>query len=210
MPQLRANLSKNSSIPFVNGGVLWGDDVNKRFYLFGGEHHQQPPNKLTLFSYDTILDQWESLGGPPPDIRGVSYGAGVSVPSRGEGYYYGGWLSNNSVPAWTGDRQATGGLVVYEMDSDAWSNRTGPDGVGRAEGVLNYIPASDGGILVYFGGVQDPGNGSIVGLPMDQIFVHDILSSKWYEQTATGDVPEMRSRFCVGVTWAADRSSYNM
>jgi hypothetical protein len=210
MPQLYANLSKNATIPSVNGGVLWADDVNKKFYLFGGEYYQTPPNALTLYSYDTLYDNWNILNQPPSTIYGVSYGAGVSVPELGQGYYYGGWISNSSVPNWTGGRVATSGLVNYNMDRNQWTNFTGPDKYGRAEGVMAYIPASDGGMLVYFGGVQDSGNGTMVGQPMNQIFVFDIASSKWYSQNATGDVPEMRTRFCAGVAWAPDSSSYNV
>jgi hypothetical protein len=214
MPQLYANLSKNSTVPNVHGGTLWADEVNKRIYLFGGEYYIDPPTPYNLFSYDILGNHWDSLGPPKSaSIQSVSYGAGVSVSSRGEGYYYGGWLSNTSVPNWGSNAPiATGGLIKYSMDTNTWSNNSGPaDGIRRAEGIMNYIPASDGGLLVYLGGIQDLwGNGSYVGQPMNEILLYDVLSSKWYVQTATGDIPNMRRRFCGGVTWAMDQSSYNM
>ena len=45
---------------------------------------------------------------------------------------------------------------------------TGPQGgVPRAEGVLLYAPAGDGGLLIYFGGVEQPfGNDTVAPLPM--------------------------------------------
>jgi hypothetical protein len=211
MPQLYANLSKNATVPSVNGGILWADDVNKKFYLFGGEFYQTPPTDLQLYSYDVLNNYWQTLGGAPQSINGVSYGAGVSIPAKGEAYYYGGWLSNNSMPGWTGDRMATTGLVRYVMDTNSWTNVTGPtDRIRRAEGAMVYIPASDGGMLVYFGGVQDRGNGTVAGQSMSEILIFDLASSRWYKQTATGAVPEMRARFCAGVTWAPDQSSYNV
>ena len=213
MPQLYANLTKNTTVPSVHGGTLWADTVNKRFYLFGGEYYQQPPSQqFTLWSYDTIYDTWESFGSPPqPGLAAISYGAGVSIPERGEGYYYGGWKSKNTVPGWTGPPVAMAGLVKYSMDSNHMSNNTGPDKIGRAEGAMVFIPIGDGGMLVYFGGVQDlHGNGTVVGQPMDKILLYDVLSSKWYTQNATGTVPQMRRRFCAGATWAPDQSSYNM
>ncbi|KAK8049318.1 hypothetical protein PG994_011048 [Apiospora phragmitis] len=215
MPQLYANLSKDSSIPSVHGGILWGDDVNKRFYLFGGEYTtQQPPadTPAPLWAYDVPRNRWELVSHPPPNsISAVSYGAGVAVSERGEGYYYGGWLSNNSVPGWKGPRAATTGLIRYAMDTKEWSNTIGPDdGIRRAEGVMVYLPVSDNGLLVYFGGIQDPGNGSLVGQPMDEIHLYNIGTSKWYDQHASGDVPDMRRRFCAGATWAQDQSSYNI
>ncbi|KAK0630774.1 hypothetical protein B0T17DRAFT_590186 [Bombardia bombarda] len=213
MPELYANLSKNSSVPSVNGGTLWTDNVNKRFYLFGGEYYQQPPPPyFTLWSFDALSGSWDSLGQPAQAIiNGVSYGAGVSISERGEGYYYGGWMSNNSIPGWSGPAVATSALVKYDMDTNAWTNSTGPDSTRRAEGAMVYIPISDGGMLVYFGGVQDRFvNGTVTGQPMEQIYVYDILSSRWYVQNATGAVPQMRRRFCAGATWAADQSSYNI
>ncbi|KAG7290601.1 hypothetical protein NEMBOFW57_000604 [Staphylotrichum longicolle] len=213
MPQLYANLTKNATIPSVHGGTLWADNVNKRFYLFGGEYYQQPPSRqFTLWSFDTIYKNWESVGSPAQDdIGDVSYGAGVSISETGEGFYYGGWKSNNTVPGLTGPPVAQSGLVKYSMDSNTWSTDQGPDSVGRAEGVMVFIPIGDGGMLVYFGGVQDPhSNGSWIGQPMESIFLYDVLSSKWYTQNATGRVPPMRRRFCAGATWATDQSSYNI
>ena len=97
------------------------------------------------------------------------------------------------------------------MDTNSWTKLAGPDDIKRAEGVMTFIPASDRGMLVYFGGLQDPGdNGTMVPQPMDQVFLYDIISNKWHIQEANGIVPEYRKRFCAGAVWAKDRSSYNM
>ncbi|KAH8890788.1 hypothetical protein GQ53DRAFT_649582 [Thozetella sp. PMI_491] len=212
MPQLFPNLTKNSSVPDVSGGILWADKVNKKFYLFGGEYYQETPAPtFALYAYDILYDYWSSIPiSTGTSLQRLSFGAGTSVSERGEGYYYGGWLSNNSVLNWNGPSVATAGLIKYTMDTNTFINGTGPDLIRRAEGSMVYIPASDGGMLIYFGGLQDPGNGTVIGQPMEQIFVYDILSSKWYTQTATGTVPAIRRRFCADVTWAPDQSSYNI
>lgn len=212
MPQLYANLSKNGSVPEVNGGALWADDVNKRTYLFGGEYFNAPPTTFNLFSYDVINDYWDNFGPPSQSgILPVSFGAGTAISELGAGYYYGGWLSNNSALGWTGGEVATTGLIKYNYDDNSWTNNTGPDSTRRAEGSMNYIPASDGGMLVYFGGIKDPyTNGTIVGQDMDTVFLYDILSGKWYQQRTTGSTPQVRRRFCSGVTWPDDQSSYNV
>ncbi|KAK4231534.1 autophagy-related protein 3 [Podospora fimiseda] len=213
MPQLYANLTKNNTVPSVSGGILWADNINKRFYLFGGDYYQQPPPpQFVLWSYDVINREWVTFGSPTQaSIQSVSYGAGATIVERGEGYYLGGFKSKDSVAGWTGSSVAVSGLVKYSMDTNSWTNNTGPDSIGRAEGAMAFIPISDGGMLVYFGGVQDlKGNGTVIGQPMDQIFLYDVLSSKWYTQNATGHVPQMRRRFCAGAVWAQDRSSYNI
>lgn len=210
MPQLYANLSKNTSVPNVSGGILWGDDVNKRFYLFGGES-STPPATFNLYAYDVLNDHWDNFG--PPGQSGISpvaYGAGVAVSETGTGFYYGGWQSNATAPGWTDAAEATTGLVKYDMDGNTWTSSSGPDTLKRAEGSMNYIPASDGGMLIYFGGVVQNGNGTIVGQEMDEILLYDILSGRWYTQKTTGTTPGNRRRFCSGVTWPEDQSSYNM
>jgi len=37
-----------------------------------------------------------------------------------------------------------------------------------------------------------------------------VADAKWYTQTATGDVPPDRRKFCAGATWAKDQSSYSI
>jgi hypothetical protein len=210
-PPLYANLSKNGSIPDVLGGTLWADNINKRIYLFGGEYYQTPASSYKLLAYDVINNQWDSFGPPSIPLNSVSWGAGVAISERGEGYYYGGWVSNATTPGYTGDATAAISLIKYNMDTNFWTKNTGPDSMPRAEGVMVYIPASDRGLLIYFGGITQPyNNATIVGSAMSTIFIYDIASSKWYIQTANGDIPEMRRRFCAGVTWAQDQSSYNM
>ncbi|KAF4970117.1 hypothetical protein FSARC_2786 [Fusarium sarcochroum] len=212
MPQPYANLSKNSTVPDVSGGVFWPDTINKMIYLFGGEFNGVTPWDFDLYAYDIINDEWDNMGvSRTDDIVGLSYGAGVSIPERGEAYYYGGWMNNATDSDWGDAPQvATSYLLRYDMDTNNWSNDTGPDNTGRAEGVMVYIPAGDGGMLVYFGGIRSTDDGSWEGQPMEQIILYDVLSGKSYKQNATGDVPESRRRFCAGATWAEDQSSYNI
>ena len=211
VPELYANLSKNASIPDVNGGVLWADEVNKRFYLYGGDYNGIQPNTPDLLSYDVIYNQWENFGPPDMAISSVAYGAGVGISELGQGYMLGGWLSNSSVPGWIGGAMATSTLIKYDMDSQVWTNNTGPDNVPRAEGAMVYLPGSGSGLLVYFGGITAPFyNETMIESPMDTIYVYDIASSRWYTQTATGDAPPARRRFCAGAAWVPDQSSYNM
>lgn len=147
----------------------------------------------------------------PDEINRISWGAGVAVDQRAEGYYLGGWLSNFTMEGWSGPPIATSNMVIYDMIGQTFTNNTGPDSTGRAEGVMVFIPASDNGLLIYFGGVLDPfRNGTVVGSAMNTIYVYDINSEKWYQQSASGEIPDMRRRFCAGATWAQDQSSYNI
>jgi Galactose oxidase, central domain len=186
--------------------------------LHGSSRFFKPTTSTPIFDLCAIANsrihsKWDNFG--PPDssstINSVSWGGGVGISELGQGYMLGGWLSNASVSGWSGGPIATSTLIKYEMDSGVWTNNTGPDDVPRAEGVMVYLPASNSGLLIYFGGVTAPyNNDTIVESPMSTIYVYDIASGKWYTQTATGDVPLSRRRFCAGAAWSADRSSYNM
>jgi hypothetical protein len=216
MPQLYPGFVKNQTESFVSGGALWSDNVNKFLYQFGGEAAKDirpSTDGLSIYDvayniYDVAYNRWNRT--KVWNVRQVAWGASTTVEERGEGYYFGGWINNGTQPGMAGQK-ATGGLVRFDMETNRWTNFTGPDEMGRAEGVMVFLPASSSGLLVYFGGIIDPTkNGTMVGALMSTIYIFDIASARWYTQTATGDIPDMRRRFCGGATWADDRSSYNI
>lgn len=211
MPNVYANLSKNATIPSVSFGILWEDSINKWLYSYGGES-QSTPRNFILYGYDIINNYWTSFG--PPDSSGIitplSHGGGVSISERGEAFYYGGWYSEHSVPGWSGTRLASDRLIKYDMEKHEFSNLTGPDNVRRAEGTMVYLPISDGGMLAYFGGLRDNGNGTVSPQPLDTIFMYDLANTKWYTQKTSGRAPEDRRLFCGGAAVAQDQSSYNI
>ncbi|KAK1773507.1 hypothetical protein QBC45DRAFT_79094 [Copromyces sp. CBS 386.78] len=211
MPNVYANLSKNATIPSVSFGILWEDSINKWLYSYGGET-QSTPRNFILYGYDILNNYWTSFGPPSSSgtITPLSHGAGVSISARGEAFYYGGWFSENSVPGWSGTRQASDRLIKYDMDKGEFSNLTGPDNIRRAEGTMIYLPISDGGMLAYFGGVRDNGNGTASPQPLDTIYMYDLANTKWYTQKTWGRAPEDRRLFCGGAAVAQDQSSYNI
>ncbi|KAK5697180.1 hypothetical protein LTR97_007315 [Elasticomyces elasticus] len=206
-----ANLSKPNNVPSVSGGILWADSVNKVFYQYGGEYNwtSPPPSQYTLWTYDAVYNTWNATGAS--GIQSVSWGAGTVVDDdRAIGYYYGGWQNNATTLGWNGNPLAQSGLISYDMLQNSWTNTTFIDSTPRAEGALFYIPASDHGMLVYFGGLKQTSNGSYTGVPMNQIYLYDIAIGKYYTQTTSGTAPDMRRRFCGGVSWPDDQSSYNI
>ena len=158
MPKQHANLTKNNTVPDVAGGTLWQDEVNKVFWLFGGEY-SSAPSPFQLWGYDVILNQWnlsDARLDSNSDIQRVSYGAGISISESGMAFYYGGYLNNKTTPLWGGPQVATSNLIVYDIDNNKLTNNSGIDTTGRAEGVMVHIPASGAGMLVYFGGATFP------------------------------------------------------
>lgn len=140
-----------------------------------------------------------------------AWGGSVGISELGRGYVLGGWKSSASMPGFGGAPTATSYLLQYDMSTGDWQNRTGPNDVSKAEGTLQYLLVGNAGLLVYFGGgVVNSANGTFDELPMSTIYLYDIKSAQWYEQTATGDIPASRRRFCAGAAWTEDRTSYNV
>lgn len=148
---------QDPDVPSVSGGVLWPDSTNKLFYLFGGEYENadEAQSFTTLWLYDILYNTWNrsrASDGSLTDIKWPASGAGT-VTDTGIAYYYGGYLSNLSMPEWTGERLMLSSLISFNMNTQTWQNKT-YDQKPRAEGSLHFIPASDAGMLVYFGGLE--------------------------------------------------------
>lgn len=151
---------KDARIPSVSGGVLWPDTANRLFYLFAGEYasvsalRETSPQDFTLYFYDTIYNTWNRSvsDASQASIAWPAFGAGA-VTDTGTAYYYGGYLTEKSDAGWRGGDLMLNGMLSYDMGTRRWGNNTW-DQTRRAEGSLVYIPASEGGMLVYFGGVE--------------------------------------------------------
>ncbi|KAH6616877.1 hypothetical protein C7974DRAFT_53559 [Boeremia exigua] len=210
VPAQHSNLTKSLEVPSVHGGVLWPDTVNKHFYLFGGIFNEGKVEAFhNLWSFDTVYNNWTEItpDGSQLDILWPSLGAS-DVTDEGVAYYYGGYAGNDSVAGWAGDTIMLNGLVQYDMNKNTWDNRS-YDSTPRAEGNMHYIPASQRGMLVYFGGLEQKTAGNTSYASMSDIHVFDIANSRWFTQTADGEMPQARRGFCSGVAWAEDYSSYN-
>lgn len=137
------------------GGVLWPDAVNKLFYLFGGiyqdanEAKKRDEQGFSLWFYDTIYGTWNKSNNhsSQAEVRWPAGGAGA-VSEDGVAYYYGGYISSNGTLDGQVEQNA---LISYDMNTQKWTNQTLVETL-RGNGSLHYIPASDGGMLVYFGG----------------------------------------------------------
>ena len=112
-----------------------------------------------MYTYDVLLNQWNKTGSKPAGVSStqrVAYGAGTHIEGLGLGFYLGGWRSSQTDINWTGPAVATADLVRFEYNTGFLSNTSGPgDNVGRAEGQMVYLPVSDNGLIVYFGGIED-------------------------------------------------------
>jgi hypothetical protein len=144
--------------------------VNKLFYIFGGEYEIGKVQAFNnLWFYDTIYNRWNKTEphGSQAQVSWPSFGASA-ITDEGVAYYYGGYLSSGSVQGWQGNAKMLSGLLSYDMKTGAWGNHSW-DEIGRAEGILHYLPASDRGMLVYMGGLETSTSGNVSYVSSQQV-----------------------------------------
>ncbi|KAI1609347.1 hypothetical protein EDD37DRAFT_162545 [Exophiala viscosa] len=227
-----------SGPPAVSLGYLWNS--YDALYLYGGEFSDAPvtsPVAFSTWSYDISSSSWSESSDPQTSsgtnsesggqaVQRAAEGAGVSVPSLGRGYYFGGHLDGYTTPGWSQSiaRVYLSGLLEYTFPGYTNAAITGTSTAGSSGLYRNITEGgtqdSDGfperadGVLVYVPGYGK--SGIIVGLAggtnatftqMNVIDVYDIDSSTWYKQATSGSTPEIRVNPCAVAVSAADGSS---
>ncbi|KAH7080975.1 hypothetical protein FB567DRAFT_595300 [Paraphoma chrysanthemicola] len=211
MPKMQYAPSTKAQVPSLSGGALWADEINSRFYAFGGYQVNGTPPAFQTWSYDTSRNTWESITTTGDLVTSVAHGMSAIAPDAGTAFYLGGYHDSSTNQGWMTSRRYTPNLIEFDLVNRRYTNHSGPNSDGRGEGLMVFVPASNVGLLIYFGGlVQSTNEATIANMAMDTIWIYDISLHKWYQQKATGDVPEPRSRFCGTVAWPDDKSSFNM
>ncbi|GAW25850.1 putative kelch repeat protein [Rosellinia necatrix] len=172
-----------------------------------------------LWAFDTAADNWtlaEVWGGGMHHGDNVE-GVHASDPASGASFYTGG-----SGIAYNG--AANGTLVFSTKNSGAqppeWdfkpASAAGVQGPNILKGAMVHVRRGRAGVLLAFGGYQTAYQGTRPEIfywdqrPFSEIFVYDISSNTWYQQTATGDLPDPRTEFCAAVSSAPDDSSFQI
>ncbi|KAK6336530.1 hypothetical protein TWF696_002080 [Orbilia brochopaga] len=206
-------LPKPGGPPAVALGYLWNDLTD--LYLYGGQYSDSPPaepDDFQLWKYSISGKSWSvpqtsNAGGG--QIQRAAEGAGVSVPNRRKGYYFGGHLDGYTTKGWSQStpRLYLTSMVEYDMASATWHNHTesGASFPERADGVLTYIPWGEDGILLALGG----GN-NVTFSQLNIIDVFDIKNNRWTKQATSGETPKIRVNACAVVFSAPDNSSHNV
>jgi hypothetical protein len=191
-----------------------------------------------MWSYDIASSTWNqnpnpqtspgdnSDGGGHP-VQNAAEGAGLTVPSLGRGYYFGGHLDGYTTAGWSQSIARVYLTSLLEFTFPGRSNPSvqnnhqaaGPSGLfrnitqgglqdtasfpERADGVLVYVPGfgAEGIILGLAGG------NNVTFTQMNVIDVFDIAKSTWYKQSTSGPTPPIRVNPCTVAQSAPDGSS---
>lgn len=237
-------LPQPSGPPAVAEAFLWNSYTS--LFLYGGEYSDKPvayPTPYSLWEYNIGSATWiqhqnpktsagtNSDGGNQP-VGQAAEGGGVSVPSLGRGFYFGGHQDGYTTSGWSQQIARVYLKSMLEFTFPGYSNNAvqslsggqtaGPDGVWRnitsggiqdtagfaqrADDVLVYVPGyGQQGILLGLAGGTDA-----TFTEMNIIDVYDIASSTWYQQATNGTAPSIRVAPCAVAASAADGSSTNV
>ncbi|KAF2863040.1 hypothetical protein K470DRAFT_242443 [Piedraia hortae CBS 480.64] len=237
-PPLQPQPQPNGPPP-VALGHIWNSYDS--LYLYGGEFSWKPPvtpTEFSLWEYKIASRQWKEHSNPktskgvssPSDgdpVQRSAEGAGVSVPSLGRGFYFGGHQDGYTTEGWSQSipRIYLQSLLEYTFPgakNDQTDASSGSDGVyrnitegglqashgftKRADGLLVYVPGfgKQGILLALAGGTND------TFTQMNNIDIYDIATSSWSKQATTGPTPKIRVNPCAVAASAADGSSTNI
>ncbi|GAB1726830.1 hypothetical protein NU195Hw_g6954t1 [Hortaea werneckii] len=208
-----SGLPQPSGPPPVALGYLWNS--YESLYLYGGEFSDSPaqsPEAFSLWGYQIDEQRWVEHDNPttssgenaPSDgdaVQRAAEGAGVSVPSLGRGFYFGGHQDAYTTQGWS--------IQVPRIYLQSLLEFTFP---GCANDQVNAL--GDGQTAEQKEPIATSPKGdckTVQVLPnMNNIDVYDIARSTWYKQSTSGPTPEIRVNPCAVIAAAPDGSSYNI
>ncbi|KUJ13319.1 uncharacterized protein LY89DRAFT_785046 [Mollisia scopiformis] len=207
--------SKPSGVPNLDDNTLWYDSSSNSLLAgFGGaapRFNTPSPYALGLWSF--ALDgqgggTWSAITAATTSLR-KSFTRpyqGLSTWGGDSAFTIGGYINDLTSPAtanYTGSEPLPG-IVQYNMTSGTFKNSSaaGYNFNGTAErGVLHYVPSfGPEGIYVLLGGDISGYQGYTAGSDLQSfssLTIYDPASGNFYNQTATGNIPQARIEFCA-------------
>ncbi|KAL8674468.1 MAG: hypothetical protein Q9168_001133 [Polycauliona sp. 1 TL-2023] len=200
--------NKPSGAPQLSLPSLWWDERDKVFYsgvtgrtsYFGSD--DPPPLSLWSFKPDgTGSGSWAEVI-PSTDTAWKNLTRttdGYQTSDGGIGLVLGGVTTSRTSPDTEEISQDTlqPGLLEFDMGNRRFTNSSATNfnanGTGSV-GQMHFVPSfGPKGLFLTMGG----GNSSDYKYSFTQIALYDGATQRWFNQTATGNVPRPRQEFCV-------------
>ncbi|KAF8473882.1 hypothetical protein BDZ91DRAFT_774805 [Kalaharituber pfeilii] len=237
-PPVKSISQKSAGPPPVANGYLFTSLTGSggpKLYLYGGLFSDKPhvrPSENSVWVYDMRGSSWSGINKnnfvisddtEQKYIDRAAEGAGVSIPERGLGFYFGGHLDGYTTRGWSQDipRVYLKSMVELrfpggtegKIDEGYVGFRNVSEGGGldkagvpeRADGVLLFVPWGKEGLLVGIGGGRNE-----TFTQLNIVDIYDISTSTWSRQATSGPTPKYRVNPCAVVASAPDGSSHNI
>ena len=194
--------------PNGKNSALWADHKSNSVYSWGGDAPypdtiaKGADNKnLWAFTPDGKGGgSWASRAANNPAVfLGIRRGAyGISASCNGVGFVLGG-RANPYTDSSLRSEISMPGLIMYNMGSGNWENRTATGNYETAmAGEAMCLPFGPNGLVMFLGGafssLTDPYQLSPINF--NNVTFYDPVANIWYSQTTTGSQPDQRQYFC--------------
>ncbi|KAE9382233.1 hypothetical protein N431DRAFT_321535 [Stipitochalara longipes BDJ] len=215
------------------GALFSGWPGSSDLYMYGGTtsgfnksfpgYEIAPTPRTGLWLFDQVSNVWVGVDTSFWVSTTPSWGA-FAEDHQNLAFWVGGQLDSGTAESTeflNDSTVGTGGLIVLTLREHGMYNVTVKESIKsnrQGAGMVYVEGVGKAGILVLLGGRTEDGG----CLPMTDIAVFDLstldytsnssLAEKnvWYQQTATGQIPDPRSDFCLVVAYAPDNSSINI
>ena len=232
---VRLTRIEKGDAPVYNRANLFPNTDDRSFFSYNGDLSHaikyypgyDPPDNPQLWQFtpngagggtwtlfDTIITLTQSENAGLATANGSAYLLGVKQNWRTTTKFYDvgddGYIN-------TQYQASADGLVVYDMDSREWVNRTitefRPSGWAYEVQLQHLQGFGDGNLLLAMGGKTNTGSdswGSEILIPYETVSIYNTETQEWRNQTTTGEIPDGRDETvcCVGV--AGDRGTYEV
>lgn len=191
----------------LNHPKLWPALDKSSFYSYNGEKGwfytpaNPPSNKLYKFTSDgSGGGQWseddQSYTASSNFTNLARVGGSASACGPDTCYAVGGWRNSRTDNALKDDDMPASGIVSYNLTSRQWYNDTLIGSVFKGpwrEGQIFFTKiAGREGVLILIGGsVSNLAGGNLITLSFSYVYVYDIATKSWHQQTTGGDVPPL-------------------
>lgn len=200
---------------------LFYDAEQKTVNRYGGWPYQGNDYPSTVWSFPAGSANMDWQQGPNASSKGLPadslgpYAAAHAYSDKAFFSYGGSFEPYNS----RSHMAVLSGLVVQNFSDGTWSNHStvfaGREQY-RTQARAVFSPNfGDEGFLVVVGGEAPPTGSSVyyegrAMVDMSTITLYDIANRAWSVQTATGDIPPLRSEFCAVGIASEDNTTFEM
>ena len=202
--------------------LLFYDAEHNTVNRYGGwPYYRDMGYPSTVWSFAAGSSEMEWVQGPNASSRGLSEkspGPFAAAHAYSDGSFFS--LGGSFDPDATGSPGTVlSGLVAQDFARGTWNNYSTVSGGQamhrtQARAVLSPNFGSDG-FLVIIGGEAPPTESSAYNkgrsmVEMSSVTLYDIANKAWFVQTATGDVPPIRSEFCAVGSPSDDAKTFEL
>ena len=200
--------NKPSGFPQLSSPSFWWDERDNVFYSGATGRTsffhapKNPPLSLWAFKPDrTGSGAWTEVlpTGDDAWVNVIRTAYGYQASAGNTALVLGGAATSKTSPETEGLPRdiLLPGLLEFDMRTRRFTNSSTAEfnvhGTG-VEGRMHFVPAfGPNGLFMVLGGHNSSG----YQYPFDQITLYDATSHRWYNQSATGNVPNGRQDFCV-------------